>query len=504
MRVRATALVVVCGLALTAAQAHLCNNIYRTPDRVIVKPEKDAAVFENGDQFRVFVLNNYPTMLRNVRLLGQASVAGVNVGIEPQAIPEMKPGQKEAFTVNVSAGQGVAQGKHSLKFAIAADNIGWGNSGQQPVGEVSDRDLLRAMGDDNTSCVVLAAESLARRKNQAGVDKLTELINNGYNRAIHAAGRSGNPALAPLLLSKLQDRNGMVVGMSCISLGLLKENLDAVRALAGHRDPFIDACANTALVLAGQGDEGSLDYLRQGLSFDDQWVRCAAAWGCAWLNDTEALKVLDQLVSSGDADLVVFAGDALLSLAERQEKQDAGEATEAVAPTAKPAAGPVLAAATADRLVAKPKVPMPNCAQGGLVEFEVYNGYPGPLHNVRVRPVGPGTTVEGDPVVLADLKPAQSGTVGVRVRLTTPGTADLVPTSFEVTADEIEQPLTVMVSLPCTDKGIQLASMEQAAPVGEMGVRVLRFGDYYLLLSALPLAAVLGALACRWRRQSHP
>ncbi|HOS92754.1 MAG TPA: hypothetical protein PLQ54_05535, partial [Armatimonadota bacterium] len=113
-------------------------------------------------------------------------------------------------------------------------------------------------------------------------------------------------------------------------------------------------------------------------------------------------------------------------------------------------------------------------------------------------------TVEGDPVVLADLKPAQSGTVGVRVRLTTPGTADLVPTSFEVTADEIEQPLTVMVSLPCTDKGIQLASMEQAAPVGEMGVRVLRFGDYYLLLSALPLAAVLGALACRWRRQSHP
>jgi len=46
------------------AWAHLCNNIYRTPDRIIVKPEKQVTTIERSDQFRVFVQNNYPTYLR--------------------------------------------------------------------------------------------------------------------------------------------------------------------------------------------------------------------------------------------------------------------------------------------------------------------------------------------------------------------------------------------------------------------------------------------------------
>jgi len=73
-----------------------------------------------------------------------------------------------------------------------------------------------------------------------------------------------------------------------------------------------------------------------------------------------------------------------------------------------------------------------------------------------------------------------------------------------VTADEVHQPAQFTISVPCTERGVQQVAMEQATPVGEVGVRLVRFGRYYLLLSIIPLALVVGALIWRRRGQSHP
>ena len=55
-------LILLAALALCwaslSAWGHLCNNIYRTPDRVIVKPEKQITTVDQNDRFRVFVQNN--------------------------------------------------------------------------------------------------------------------------------------------------------------------------------------------------------------------------------------------------------------------------------------------------------------------------------------------------------------------------------------------------------------------------------------------------------------
>jgi hypothetical protein len=37
--------------------------------------------------------------------------------------------------------------------------------------------------------------------------------------------------------------------------------------------------------------------------------------------------------------------------------------------------------------------------------------------------------------------------------------------------------------------------------VGEIGVHVVKFGDYYLLVFAVPLVIIIGALLWRWWRQ---
>lgn len=501
---RATVLVVLIALAVSTAQAHLCNNIYRTPDRIIVKPEKDTATLETNDSLRIFVRNNYPTRLRNVSLQARVDAPGINVTVTPEKIGVMKAGQKEAFTVQLTAGPGAPRGHHSLKLAISADSIGWGNAGSQPVGEVSDADLLRALKDDNPSCKVLAAESLARRRNSAGVKELENMVRRGDRRAIRAAGRSGNPDVLPFLLPKLSDRNGFVVGTTCIALGLLKVELDKVRACCSSADAFVAAAARAALVLAGQGDEAALGYLRERLNHSDQWVRCAAAWGCAWANDADALQALDAVFGSNDAELVVFAGDALLSLADRQEGQTAAQAPPTqVTPEATATSQPVFTAATADRLSVKPSLPMPNCADGGRVELQVYHSYPGPLHNLRVEAHGNGVTM-GQPATLGVLKPTQIATVALALQATPPDDADTVPVQLTVTADELKQPGQFAISVPCTDQGVQDAAMDQATPVGEVGVRVVRFGDYHLLLFGIPLVLVLGALAWRWRKQRQP
>ncbi|MGQ9731091.1 MAG: HEAT repeat domain-containing protein [Candidatus Zipacnadales bacterium] len=504
MRVYLMLIVVPLSLIPSSAHAHLCNNIYRTPDRIIVKPERNTTTLETNDTLRIFVRNNYPTMLRNLRLIGQTDTVGVQVAITPDHIDLLKPGQKEAFTVRLTAAPETPPGSHSLKLSILADNIGWNNVGSQPVAPVSDAELIRALGDGNPSCEVLAAESLARRGNNAGVDYLKNAIERGDRRGIRAAGRSGNSSLVPSLVSKLGVRNGFVVGTTCLALGLLKTELDKVSLLCGSADPFVATAAHAALMLAEQGTESHLGFLREKLNYPDPWVRCAAAWGCAWANEAQALRVLDEILSQGNAELVVFAGDALVTLAERQEGQTANQASSVqVTPTSTTSGQSAFKASTADRLAVKPRLPLPNCAKGAPIEVQLYHSYPGPFHHIRVEVNGEGVLTT-QPAVLEALKPTQIASVRLGIQVAAPGDADLVAATLVVTADELEQPARFAITLPCTETGVQELVAQQATPVGEIGVHIMRFGDYYLLLFGVPLAVILGMLGWRYWKQQRP
>ena len=85
---------------LSAAYAHLCNNVYRSPDRFIVKPEKPVVALEKSEELRVFVQNNYPAYLHNVRLSARADGDDVTVTVTPESVPQLKAAERTAFTTD--------------------------------------------------------------------------------------------------------------------------------------------------------------------------------------------------------------------------------------------------------------------------------------------------------------------------------------------------------------------------------------------------------------------
>jgi hypothetical protein len=310
--------VLALALGVATASAHLCNNIYRTPDRIVVKPEKDVTSIVKADQFRVFVKNNYPTVLNNVRLTAKSPDNALATTVEPAAIPRMQPGEKSAFTLKITVKPGVATGKHSLEVGISANEVGF-----RPAAEASTESLRAVMKDDNPSPRVLAAESLVRRKDAAGYESMRGFIGGGDReyccRALRAYGRTGDTSLADLVRTRLNDRDGFVKGNALLCLGMLGLDQQRINAFVNDRDPFVSTCARTALAL--QGDARPVPYLRPVVTNPNVWVRAVAAWGLAHAGDKAAVQVLDQsLPVAGDDNCKAMIGDALVTLAQDQRQ----------------------------------------------------------------------------------------------------------------------------------------------------------------------------------------
>ncbi len=332
----AWAAIVALALLSAAAQGHLCNNIYRTPDRLVVKPERARLLVDRTEQFRVFVKNNYPTKLDNVRLSARIAEPGFTVTVTPQAIARMLPGEKATFLVRVEVSPGAKGRKGKLEIGISANQVGF-----RPAGEASIAELRNVLRDSNPSPKVLACESLARRGDRVGINWLAEAIRGGdrnlVSRALRAVGKSGNRRLARLALSRLGDRDGLIRGNAALALGLLGAERPRVKQLCADRDEFVRTCARAALAI--MGDTSQLAALRQALGSGNQWARAAAAWGLGYHRDLSAVDVLDRLFEVGNAELKVMAGDALVSIAAKYaDLRQVGEA--APAPQGPQAAAP--------------------------------------------------------------------------------------------------------------------------------------------------------------------
>ena len=104
-------LVAISGLIyLSAAYAHLCNNVYRSPDRFIVKPEKSVTSVDKSEEVRVFVKNNFPVTINDVKLTAKSDdVYGrtkMYESIVKGQYPD-EPGIPESFNVLVKELQGL-------------------------------------------------------------------------------------------------------------------------------------------------------------------------------------------------------------------------------------------------------------------------------------------------------------------------------------------------------------------------------------------------------------
>lgn len=309
------AVVLLAGLSVSA---HLCNNIYRTPDRLIVKPEKPVSTVDRSDQFRVFCQNNYHTFLHNVRLTANVEGGGVAVEIAPPAVAEMTAGQRVSFDVKLTVQPG-AQGRRRLVFGISANEVGF-----KPVAEPSVEELRAASENGNHSPAIMAAESLILRDDPSGFEKLSRWAkqdNPDYRgRAIRAIGKAGRKEHVSFLRGLLPERNGWIQGNALLALGLLGDDAVTFAAYLRDRDEFVAAAAQAGLSLAGFKDPAGEERLRAGLSAENVYVRIACGWALGAKRDRDAVAALDAAFRTNNAQQRTTAGDAMVDIANRPAK----------------------------------------------------------------------------------------------------------------------------------------------------------------------------------------
>lgn len=317
---RANWTIAILVLSATAALSHLCNNVYRTPDRLVVKPEKTVISMDKEEEFRVFVKNNYPRELRNVRLTVKANDEALNTSISPPAIQQLLPGQKDTFQVKVTANPQAAAGTRTLAIGINADPIGY-----RPVEETSDATLRQLASGGNPSWRVHASESLARRGDPYGMQVLQELAVAGdrdiSSRAIRAMALCGHKENVETIRQYLNRQDGLIRGNALLALGALNADTQIIRPYAyrenGERDRFVIACGIAGLAMLG--DKSMVPALQKVFDDPDIHVRIAAGWGVGMTGDKAGVDVLEKAWNDagGDCEPKVFAGDALVCISNK-------------------------------------------------------------------------------------------------------------------------------------------------------------------------------------------
>lgn len=309
--------------------AHICNNIYRVPDRVIVKPEKQTMTVVGIEEFRVFIQNNYPTLLNNIRLSVKPDTDVVEAMVTPKVIRVMKPGERTAFTVKLTAKPAAKPTKCTLLFSISADQIGF-----RPVEEATNEALREVVLNRETyPCArTLAAESLLKRKDPLGAETLARMATDPRvhrdtrSRAIRAIGKGGGKALVPTLKKLLyEEEDGFLKGNALLALGLLKEEASVFTQFFQDRDRFVRACAVAGLVLAGNKDKANMGWLKKNLQSTDVYVRIACGWSLAVHRDKDGVEALVQAFKTDDPMQRVMVGDALVDIATREQQKESGE-----------------------------------------------------------------------------------------------------------------------------------------------------------------------------------
>ncbi|MCS7254276.1 MAG: hypothetical protein RMK18_10005 [Armatimonadota bacterium] len=305
---------------VTGALAHLCNNIYRTPERVVVKPERQTVTVADREQVRVFVQNNYPTYLHNIRLSASVEGNGVSVSVEPDVVKVLKAGERTSFTVHIKADGGAPKRQYTLKLSISANEIGF-----RPVEEPSIEELRRTLTHPpGAGSSVLAAESLVRLKDAAGLKWLLNVMmderagRDPRSRAIRALGKGGAKESIPALRGMLQHRDGFLRGNALLSLGLLKDEPTIFYNMFKDEDEFVRACAVAGLALSGVKTKEVIDWLMQALNASNVYVRIACGWALSVHGYKEGVKALDAAFTTNDPMQRVMAGDALVDIASRQ------------------------------------------------------------------------------------------------------------------------------------------------------------------------------------------
>lgn len=97
------------------ARAHLCDNVFRQADKLIVKPETYNIVVKDKTTFKVFLQNNMDRGISEISLVGDSAVFDFEITPKKMSIPT---DQRAYFEVAMMPKSGTKTGNYPVNFRL--------------------------------------------------------------------------------------------------------------------------------------------------------------------------------------------------------------------------------------------------------------------------------------------------------------------------------------------------------------------------------------------------
>lgn len=156
--------------------------------------------------------------------------------------------------------------------------------------------------------------------------------------------------------------------------------------------------------------------------------------------------------------------------------------------------------ASLDRLFVKQESPVPVVRETGSLRLSLFHRYPMALHHVRLAAASNEFTMKCEPREYVEIKPTTIVTFTLHLRRTASVSKDQVKLPVQLTATEISGARPFDIEVPLTLEGAQKVNDEMAIHVGEVEVRVRRYGNAAYVAQVIAMVLLLGLLAWRKKR----
>lgn len=102
-------------LSISAAQAHLCDNVFRQADKLIVKPENYNLTVKDRTTFKIFLQNNMDRAIAEISLIPESQAFSFTVTPHVMSIPK---DARVYFEVTMRPKKSVGSGSYPVNFRL--------------------------------------------------------------------------------------------------------------------------------------------------------------------------------------------------------------------------------------------------------------------------------------------------------------------------------------------------------------------------------------------------
>ena len=74
-------------LAAGSAEAHLCDNVFRQADKLIINPETQNIIVKDSCKFKIFLQNNMDRGIAQIRMAANSRAFDISITPEQMNIP---------------------------------------------------------------------------------------------------------------------------------------------------------------------------------------------------------------------------------------------------------------------------------------------------------------------------------------------------------------------------------------------------------------------------------